>query len=420
MVIFKNFLKHHNKFFATLMSLVVGFVFASIVLMIFGVNPFDLLSSLVNGAFIDDIAVNKTLQLWTLYIFLGLSVMIGFKIGLFNIGVAGQMTFAMIMSYMFVYKTHDMAAPLMIFIAFIIVIASAALYAVIAATLKSFFGVNEVVTTIMLNWIAVKILNFLYDRKEIPHGGGFETIQSLPNGVNTSVESISPYFTWMIFVAFGLVLVIFVVMKFTKLGQKIVVTGTNKDAATYSGYNQKALVITTFAFSGLIAGLATMTYFFGIVGSSGNNIAIGSMRAPLDIGFLGIAIALVGMNNAFGVLLSALFFTILKNPTGVAEAQTSLSIPSDVVDLYTSCVIYFVAIVNIFIEFITIDKIKKAFKKYISKMKSSSLTKGQKTLESFNFFTFGFINFVIKTSKRTKSAFTRKNKDVNGEGVLNG
>lgn len=390
----RNFVKHNNKFLATISSLVVGFVFASIVLLIFGVNPFQLLQSLIHGAFIDSIAINKTLQLWTLYIFLGLSVMIGFKIGLFNIGVAGQMTFSMILSYLFVYKASNMSAPLMIFIAFLIVISAAALYALIAASLKSFFGVNEVVTTIMLNWIAVKILNFLYEKKDIPHGGGVDTIQPLPEGVNVNMSTISPYFTWMIFVAFGLVLVIFFVMKYTKLGQKIIVTGTNKEAATYSGYNQKGLVITTFAFSGLIAGLATMTYFFGIVGATGKTVEMTNMRSPLDIGFLGIAIALVGMNNAFGVLLSALFFTIIKNPVGVDEATSSLSVTTDVVDLYSSCVIYFVAIVNIFIEFITIARIKKWFKNYISKMKSTSLTGGQKTLETLNIFTFGLVNWI--------------------------
>lgn len=401
MNLFKNFLKHNNKLFATLASLVVGFIFASIVLMIFGVSPFELLSSLLKGAFVDSVAVNKTLQLWTLYIFLGLSVMVGFKIGLFNIGVAGQMTFSMVMAYLFVYKTTNMSAPLMLFIAFVIVIASASIYALFSAVLKSFFGVNEVVTSIMLNWIAVKILNILYEKHDIANGE-FQTIQKLPDGVNTNMTSISPYFTWMIFVAFALVVILFFVMKFTKIGQKIIVTGTNKNAATYSGYNQKALIITTFAFSGLIAGLATMTYFFSMVGTTGSKIAMSSMRSPLDIGFLGIAIALVGMNNAFGILLSSLFFTLIKNPVGVDEATTSLNVTTDVVDLYSSCVIYFVAIVNIFIEFITIKTIKKAIRDYVTKMKSSSLTKMQKTLETLNIFTFGVLNGIRNKAEQRR------------------
>lgn len=353
----KDFLRRNNKFIATLSSLVVGFVLASLILQIMNINPFDLLTNLLKGAFVNKEATFQTLQVWTLYIFLGISVAIGFRIGIFNIGVSGQMIFAMSMAYMYVFKHSSSNTGILIFVSFLITIAAAAAYAMIAAMLKAYFGVHEVVTTIMLNWIAIKLVNYLLETGHVKQGA-FREMTNLPKGVNTHIESISPYFSWMFFIALAVVGVMFIIFKFTKIGQKITITGNNPNASTYSGFSDKALILLTFGFSGVIAGLAAFTYFFGVYGKLGATMNVSDLQSPISIGFLGISIALIGMNSSIGILLSAFMFALLNNPVGVNTVQTTMGINSNIIDLYSSVIIYFVAIVNIFIYYINPTQIK--------------------------------------------------------------
>lgn len=405
---FSQFVFRNQRGIATISSLIAGIIISCIVLAIMGYNPIDIITFLFQGSFSTAEFTWQTIQTWSLFVLLGISVAFGFKAGLFNIGVAGQMVFSATMGYLFVYSHQNMNPGVLVAIVVLIAIASSVLFGFIAGTLKAIFGVHEVITTIMLNWVAVKLIKGFIGQGKIPSARS--QITKLPTGVSTTMDSISPYITWALFAAIVAVILMFILFKYTKIGMKIKIVGNNIHAGKYAGYKAKSIIIGVMIISALIAGIAGVTYYFGQFGVAGRQISVGSFEVPPLIGFTGIAIALTALNNPFAIVPVALLFATTQGDTALNGLNgQNYYVPREVGELFGSIIVYFVAISNLFIYILTPRKIKLFVIRVLTYIKNNEITLSTKTITIIaNIFTLGIYTYAINNWEWINKIFKKK------------
>ena len=275
----------------------------------------------------------------------GLSVAFAFRTGLFNIGAAGQMLIGGLCATL---VAHYVFLPRPIYL--IVIIGAAflggALWGVIPGLLKAKFNVHEVVATIMMNWIAY--WSIYYFIPAYLKGPSLET-ESKSIAIEQTLRS--PWLTKLfdggymnlgLFVAIIAVFVIKFVLDKTTLGFELKAVGSNRFCAEYAGIKVNRNVIISMMIAGGLAGLAGMTYYTGY----SRNIQIGVLP---QMGFDGIAVALLGASNPIGVLFSALFFGMLQSGKGFMNAMTE--VPPEIADTIIATIIYFTATSVLFSRF---------------------------------------------------------------------
>jgi simple sugar transport system permease protein len=222
-----------------------------------------------------------------------------------------------------------------------------ALWAFIPGLLKAKFNVHEVVSTIMMNWIAYWTIYYA-----IPayfKGQSLETeSRLLPETASLRVPFLSDlfggsYLNLGLFLAVIAVIVVAFIINKTTLGYELKAVGFNRHAAEYAGIAVNRGIVVSMLISGALAGLAGVAQYAG----NAYNIQIGIMPTQ---GFDGIAVALLGANTPIGVLLSAIFFGLLYSGRGFMNAMTE--IPPEIADTIIAIIIYFAA-TSILIERLT-------------------------------------------------------------------
>lgn len=275
-----------------------------------------------------------------------LSILFAYKAGLFNIGVAGQYCIG-ICSSLFC----ALVLQLPWYICILAAIITAALWGMIVGILKSVFNVNEVISGIMLNWIALYITNMaLVGVKETASPYTLKLYQVNPSAIIPSfgLESLfnnNKYISIAIPLALIVAIVIMIVLEKTKFGYEIKATGFNRSAAKYCGMAEKRNVILTLMISAGLAGLgAALLYLTGF-----EEYNISSSSVP-SMGFNGIAAAFLGGLNPIGVILSSFFIQHITSG-GAYVDKTMYS--SQITDLISAIIIYlcgFVMFIKMFIK----------------------------------------------------------------------
>ena len=258
-----------------------------------------------------------TLNQGTVYYLSALAVAIGFRMNLFNIGVDGQYRLAAFIAAV-VGSSFSLPKPLHILIIVVTAMLVGAMWAGIAAVLKATRGVSEVISTIMLNAIATTLIAYWLRQvkfdvagsnnigtKPIAESGAFPGIDLVP-GSNVKVFG-------FIVVAVIAGILYTVVLGRTRFGFDLRATGRSQSAAIASGVNVKRMVVYSLLISGAVAGLVGMPQLLG--GSTRSY----SLDFPTGLGFTGIAIALLGRNNAIGMALSALLFSFLDSSSIILD-----------------------------------------------------------------------------------------------------
>ncbi|PEJ60191.1 MULTISPECIES: ABC transporter permease [unclassified Bacillus (in: firmicutes)] len=337
----------------SLIAILLGLIAGAILIFVTGSDPVEGFTYLFQGGLKDPERIGNTLATATPLILTGLSVAFAFRTGLFNIGAAGQMLFAGFCASA-VGLTVDLPTlilvPLMVIVAFI----AGAAWAFIPGLLKARFNVHEVVSTIMMNWIAYWTVYYLVPQY---FKGSTETeSKMLADSATLKMPFLSSlfgdsYINFGLFVAVIMVIVISFIINRTVLGYELKAVGYNRSAAEYAGISVNRNVILSMMISGGLAGLA------GVVQFAGNSSLIQIGVLPTE-GFDGIAVALLGMNTPIGVFFSAIFFGILYSGKGFMSAMTS--IPPDIADVIIAIIIYFSA-TSILIKKV-IDRVTKSRK----------------------------------------------------------
>ena len=272
--------------------------------------------------------LQQTLLLTVPLILTGLAVAFAFRCGLFNIGGQGQYVVGMVVSVAVGIHFAALGSLAHILLAISLAVLAGAVWGGIAGLLKATVGAHEVITTIMLNWIAFWVASWL-----VGIGGPLQTPveESVPSTQDIAENAKLPVF-WGdpllqglhigLFVALAALLVFWVTLNRTTLGYGVRAVGYNPEAARYGGINVARNYFLAMAISGGFAGLAGALDILGWQFRL-DQTAVQSSQ----IGFIGIAVALLGRNTAVGVFFSALLFGALLNGTSTRNLDPEIFRP---------------------------------------------------------------------------------------------
>ena len=272
--------------------------------------------------------LQQTLLTTTPLILTGLAVAFAFRCGLFNIGGQGQYLMGAIVGVWVGSRFVNMAHIPHVLLAIVLASLAGALWGAIAGFLKAAVGAHEVITTIMLNWIAYWAGSYLFYRN-----GPLQNHQDVSIPVSDDIAKgahLSPL--WGnpalqalhsgIFIAIGALIAFYIILNRTTLGYEVRAVGFNPEAARYGGISVGRNFVIAMGISGLFAGLA------GAMDILGWQFRLGVLDVQVsNIGFIGIAVALLGRNTAVGVGLSALLFGALFTGTSTRNLSQSVIPP---------------------------------------------------------------------------------------------
>lgn len=305
-------------------------------------DPREILAAIQSGdgeAFTKAIyPITETLRISTPYIFSGLAVALGLRGGLFNIGAEGQYFIAGLTTVFVGYSLKGVPAFIHLPLALLAGMVGGALWGSIPGYLKAKTGAHEVINAIMLNYIAIRLAEFMLDVGGPMARPGFRPVSPeielsayLPQFFpSSSIIRFNVGFFLALLMAWGVWWLLFK----TTLGYEIRTVGQNPNAARYAGVNVPRTLVATMALSGALAGLAGATDILGVLHFMPNAFSAG-------YGFDAIALALLGNSHPVGVVLSSLLFGALR--AGATNMQGVARIPIDITSILQGLIIVFIA-----------------------------------------------------------------------------
>jgi ABC-type uncharacterized transport system permease subunit len=277
----------------------------------------------------------ESLNKSTPYIFAGLAVALGFRAGLFNIGAEGQLFIGAVFSVYVGYAVTGLPAIIHIPLALGAGALGGALWGFIPGLLKAKTGGHEVINTIMMNYIAFRLCEFLL-RGPLQRADSFNPVSpfiqpsaELPRFFQDPIR-----FHLGFFVALFMAWVVYWLLFKTRWGFDLRTVGANPNAARYAGMNIVVVTIAAMSLSGALAGMAGANEVLGI----NHNLAVAFSSG---YGFDAIALALLGKSHPFGVVLAAILFGTLRN--GALQMQVSAGIPIDIISVMQAMILAFIA-----------------------------------------------------------------------------
>ena len=304
---------------APLLALVAALAISGVVLALTGNSPLEVLEVVFDDGF-ETKPLVETFNRAAPYYIAGVAVAIGFRMNLFNIGVEGQYRVAALVGAF--AGAEISAGPFSIVIALVVAMLTGALWALVPAVLKVTRGVSEVISSIMLNSIALGFIAWLLANGFAAEGPGLTGAvgtEPMPASarlplLNEPLEAIGLNFPpgarlqSYLFVALLVGILYRTLIWKTTFGFDLRATGSNPDAAQASGVNAKRMVMTAMLLSGATAGLIGMN---NILSNVGTQARYTDLAVPAMLGFTGIAIALLGRNNPLGIAFAALLWAFL-------------------------------------------------------------------------------------------------------------
>ncbi|KLU62547.1 L-arabinose transporter permease protein [Peptococcaceae bacterium CEB3] len=344
-----------------ILAIVLGFIAGALALAVAGYDPGTSYSMMFTSIFSSPQNMIQVLILTMPNILTGLSVAFAFKTGLFNIGGEGQYIVGAIAAVM-VGGVLNLPPVINVIVIVLVAFVAAGLYGALAGFLKAKFGIHEVITTIMLNWIALYLNNYLVS---LPGIGVKNTEYSFPikqsawtnvlNGWKTSPHgqaylSTHPALSTILLgtdINYGIIIAIVVAIAVsfllyrTTFGYQIRAVGLNKDAAEAAGIRVKKSIVMTMFIAGGLSGLAGALQMTGTLPH-----ALVTLANQPGYGFNGITVALMANSSPIGCIFTALLLSALQ--FGGSTIQMNLGAPSEVVNIMIGVIVFFVAVASMF------------------------------------------------------------------------
>lgn len=311
-----------------------------------GYNPLDAYAALWEGALGNPYYLGETIRQITTYILAGLAVAFAFRVGLFNIGVEGQFLVGWLAS-VWVGLAFHLPKFIHLPLAIISAMVAGALWAFIPGLLKARFRVHEVIVTIMMNYIALYVCNYVIQNVLT---NGKERTGNVPDSASLAspwLQSLTQNsrLHWGIVIAIICCFIMWFLLEKTTRGFELRAVGFNQDAAHYAGMSVNKNIILSMVISGIFAGLAGAMEGLGTFGY------IAMKSSFTGVGFNGIAVALLGGNTALGVFFAACLFGALE--VGALNMPLAAGVPNELVDIIIALIVFFVAasyIIRVFLE----------------------------------------------------------------------
>lgn len=338
-----------SKILFTIISILLGLLVGALVLVIAGFDPIEGFKNLFLGVFKSPRNMGWAIVTSTPIIMTGLGVAFAFKTGLFNMGAEGQFIIGTVVAFLVGYNLN-LPPVLLPIVAIVLAMVIGAIYGAIAGFIKAKFGIHEVISTIMLNWIAFYFQNFVVYRFRQPNSmSSFDVADNAKITLFTDAAKrfdgfFSKFFRapihWGTIIAVVAVIVVWYILNKTTLGYELKAVGLNKEASQYGGINAGNKIIQSMAISGAICSLAGVTQ---VLGFTYNLSILSSMQ---NFGFDGLAVSLLASNNPIGVIFSGLFFGSLKYAGG--NLQRTMGVPSEIISIIIGTIILFTAVPLVF------------------------------------------------------------------------
>ncbi|MCD1148012.1 ABC transporter permease [Peptoniphilus sp. KCTC 25270] len=343
-----------KKLYYTLMSILMGFVVGAIILIAIGINPLLAYKEMILGAFGQPKYISWTIVEAVPIILTGIAVAFAFNTGVFNIGAEGQFIVgALVAALIGVNVTLPPVIHALVCIAAAIL--AGGIWGGLVGLFKAKRGVNEVISCIMLNWIAFYFSNYMLTKPflrkpdsnysfDIQDSASIRILgewkrseagREILKEMDLLRNLLNPPVHWGILIAILVAIIAWYILKKTTLGYQLKAVGFNRYAAEYGGINISKNIITSMAISGAIAGLAGG---INVLGVSEN---IGLLASQQGYGFNGIAVSLIAVNNPLACIPAGILFAGLNY--GGGKLNSRLNTPSEIINILIGVIVLFIA-----------------------------------------------------------------------------
>uniref|UniRef100_UPI003B526589 ABC transporter permease n=1 Tax=Roseovarius indicus TaxID=540747 RepID=UPI003B526589 len=317
---------------AVIAALLIGAVF----ILLAGGNPLEGYNALFRGAFADYWGISDTLVRMSPLLLAGLAVIIPLRAGLFNIGAEGQIYIGALFATIAALYLPDVLPG---FVRIVLCIAvgafGGALWAAIPGLLKAYRGTNEIITSLLLSYVAINMIGAVLHSWLIEPGAPYPYSREVPDEVILPIFMPRTQAHVGIMIAWVAALLVAIMFWRTTLGQSIQIVGHNKHAASYAGLNVKRLTVMSFALGGSMGGLAGVFEVLGLKYRLFDHFSPG-------YGMQGIIVAFLAALNPVGAILAAIFLAGLQ--VGAGSMQRATGIDTTMVAALQGLVVLCVAI----------------------------------------------------------------------------
>lgn len=344
--------KVDKKYIITLtVCIVAALLFGALLMLVTGFNPIEGYSAMIFGALGNARLIGNTIEKAMSLCLLGLATAIGARGGLFNVGGEGQLFFGALISTMLGLWLSDLPAIIVIPIAFIGAIVVGGFYAWIPAMLKVKLGVSEVITTIMLNTVAIKVCTYLVNGPWVASTmATTKGTDYLPDTLRFADIIKASNLSTGFFAGAVVVFMVWYVMNMTSQGLQMKVTGENRRFAIFSGLPADKIMVTSMVVSGAICGFVGMLLVYGYQGHMTDGVSN-------EFYFDGLLVAMIMNYNPVGIIIMSFFFAILS--TGSTMMDMTVGISAQLYDIIFSVIIFLMAAQSGFTHWYTARKTKK-------------------------------------------------------------
>lgn len=336
---FSNLIKFSSSLFKMVLVILVSLIFGAVLLFLTGFDPLESIYSLLIAPFSDWGGIGSVLEKSAPLILTGLAAVFAWQVGVFNIGMEGQMIIGGIVGGIAAVYITGLPAPLHIFIACLAAFIAGAIYAGIPGYLFAYFGADEIVTTVMLNYIAAFISSYLLNNQ----------LRS-PTSVWAQSSNVQPTAELMrflppsranigIFISVVFAIGLTFLLYRTTFGYEIRMLGFNKRNARYGGINVRRTILQAIALSGGLSGLAGVIEVMGVH----KKILLGFSA---NYGWDGIAVALIAQTNPIAVIPAGILMGAMR--VGGRIMGLEHSVPLEMVRIVVAVILMFVTAIGFF------------------------------------------------------------------------
>ncbi|MDF2472954.1 MAG: inner-rane translocator [Anaerocolumna sp.] len=328
----------HSDFILSMIAMVCSFLVAGIFILLVGQSPVAAYIALFQGAFGSVSSIANTLCKSVPLMFTGIAVAFAMKGGLLNVGAEGQLYIGALASVVLALKLPNLPGFILLPVSILFGCLGGMVWGGIAGFLKAKRGVNEVIVTLMMNYIAILFTSYLVNGPFKAEGMVPQT-EVVPTGAAFPKLIPRTQLTVTLFLAILVVILVYLFLQKTSWGYEIRAVGENSSAAEAGGIHITKTTILTMAISGGIAALAGISESLGTYGRFIDNFS------P-SFGFTGIAIAVLGKGNPFGTIITAILFGAMD--AGSMRMNRVAGISASMVNVIQGLVILFIAAPQIY------------------------------------------------------------------------
>lgn len=344
------------------LTVIMAFLVGAIFIALSGKSPLIAYSALFKGALSRNGGFYNTLLSATPLIFTGIATAIAFRANVFNMGVEGQLYLGAFAAAYVGFALDGLPHLIHVFLCLAAAAVAGGIFGAIPGILKGYLNVDEMVVTIMSNYIAILFTTYLASYPFKAKGVGFAATKLISESAQITRFTRSSQFNASFLISLAVVIFAYFLLNKTVLGYEIKSIGDNRSFAEACGMNSSLKIVLIMLISGMIGGLAGAGEILGVHHRFIANFSPG-------YGWDGLTIALLGKNDPIGALVAAIFFGMLKS--GGSTMELTVGVPRSLINILQGLIIFFLAVDYTFEN----SRLKPILKSFLGKQGDKKVTK---------------------------------------------